>query len=45
MEPTRELAKQTYEEFKAVAPQFYSSVIYGGTPYEPQGIVGSCSPS
>jgi len=36
MEPTRELAKQTAEEFKSIAPDFQTTCIYGGVPYDPQ---------
>ena len=36
MAPTRELAKQVYEEFEKVAPSLKMVCIYGGAPYDPQ---------
>jgi superfamily II DNA/RNA helicase len=36
MEPTRELAKQTAEEFRSIAPDYYITCLYGGVPYDPQ---------
>ncbi|XP_046359627.1 nucleolar RNA helicase 2-like [Haliotis rufescens] len=34
--PTRELAKQVHDDFKAIAESLEVLVIYGGTPYGPQ---------
>ena len=34
--PTRELAKQTSDEWKLTAPEFSTLSVYGGTAYDPQ---------
>lgn len=36
MAPTRELAKQDYDQFNMVAQRLTVACIYGGVPYEPQ---------
>lgn len=37
MAPTRELAKQDYDQFEMVSQHLKTVCIYGGVPYEPQG--------
>ena len=39
MTPTRELANQVKSEFFALAQGLSVFCIYGGVPYEPQGII------
>ena len=36
MAPTRELARQTCNDFEAIGPKLSTLCIYGGAPYEPQ---------
>jgi superfamily II DNA/RNA helicase len=39
LEPTRELAKQTAEEFEKIAPNMIVTTVYGGVGYQTQGSV------
>ena len=38
MAPTRELSLQTFKEFENYGQDLSSFCIYGGAPYEPQGV-------
>ena len=39
MAPTRELAKQIADDFNSISDDVKMVIVYGGTPYGPQGIL------